>query len=122
MCSLQDPGYQYPATFQPQTDADTTNRNALPDTSVQFDRAAEQGYGMLEKKKRKEKEAYVETKEFSADAYEQATNALEDEELEKGFVSEDVENFLEEQKQEERKIENIIEKDKEKDDDWVCLL
>ena len=72
---------------------------------------------MLEKKKRKEKEAYVETKEFSADAYEQATNALEDEELEKGFVSEDVENFLEEQKQEERKIENIIEKDKEKDDD-----
>lgn len=94
--SLQETGYQYPATYQPQTDMDNENPNALPDTSTQFDRAALQGYGVLGGKKKNEKKGYVETKEFEADAYEQATNALEDEELEDGVVPEYVQNFMNE--------------------------
>ena len=98
--SLQDPGYQYPASYQPQTTEDA-ELNALPDTSSQFDAAALKGYGVLETKKR-EKKAYVETKEFAADLYEQATDALEDEELAAGVVAEDVQNFLTEQEAERR--------------------
>ena len=94
--SLQDPGYQFPATYQPQSNADATNPNALPDTSQQFDRAAAMGYGVLEKRKKKA-EAFVQTKEYDESAYEQATNEAEDEELEKGFLSEDVQRFLDEQ-------------------------
>lgn len=76
---------------------DNENPNALPDTSTQFDRAALQGYGVLGGKKKNEKKGYVETKEFAADAYEQATNALEDEELERGVVPEYVQHFMNEQ-------------------------
>ena len=93
MYSLQETGYQYPATYQPQTDLDNENPNAFPDTTNQYDRAALQGYGVLEGKK-KEKKGYVETKEFTPDAYEQATNALEDEELDEGVVPEYVQNFM----------------------------
>ena len=96
MYSLQDPGYQYPATYQPQTDMDNENPNALPDTSAQFDRAALQGYGVLGGTKKNGKKGYVETKEFAADAYEQATNALEDEELEQGIVPEYAQHYINE--------------------------
>ena len=84
--SLQDTGYQYPATYQPQTDVNSTNPHALPDTSKQFDRAALQGYGVLERKTKNDKKGFVEVKEYSADAYEQATNDLEDEEIQQGII------------------------------------
>ncbi len=78
--SLQETGFQYPANYQPQLSADTAAVNALPSTENQFDRAALQGYGVLGKKQANKK-AYVEVKEYEADAYAQATDALEDEEL-----------------------------------------
>ena len=78
--SLQETGYQYPANYQPQLSADTEAVNALPSTENQFDRAALQGYGVLGKKQANKK-AYVEVKEYDADAYAQATDAMEDEEL-----------------------------------------
>ena len=78
--SLQETGFQYPANYQPQLSADTAAVNALPSTENQFDRAALQGYGVLGKKQANTK-AYVEVKEYEADAYAQATDALEDEEL-----------------------------------------
>ena len=78
--SLQETGFQYPANYQPQLSADTAAVNALPSTENQFDRAALQGYGVLGKKQAN-KTAYVEVKEYEADAYAQATDALEDEEL-----------------------------------------
>ena len=96
MHSLQETGYQYPATYQPQTDMDNENPNALPDTSAQFDRAALQGYGVLGGSKKNTKKGYVETKEFEGDAYEQATNALEDEELEQGIMPEYAQQFIHE--------------------------
>ena len=65
----------------PQLTADTNAANALPLTEKQFDEAARQGYGVLDKKKKEEKKGYVEVTEYSADAYAQATDALEDEEL-----------------------------------------
>ena len=78
--SLQETGFQYPANYHPQLSADTAAVNALPSTENQFDRAALQGYGVLGKKQANKK-AYVEVKEDEADAYAQATDALEDEEL-----------------------------------------
>lgn len=78
--SLQETGFQYPANYQPQLSADTAAVNALPSTENQFDRAALQGYDVLGKKQANKK-AYVEVKEYEADAYAQATDALEDEEL-----------------------------------------
>ena len=65
----------------PQLTADTNATNALPKTEKQFDEAARQGYGVLDKKKKEEKKGYVEVTEYSADAYAQATDALEEEEL-----------------------------------------
>ena len=84
---LQDTGYQYPATYQPQTDMDNKNPNALPNTSAQFDQAAAQGYGVLEGKKKSSKKAFVEVKEVPVDEYEKVTEALgKDDELEEGAV------------------------------------
>ena len=51
---------------------------------------------MLERRKRKQ-DAFVQTKEYDEDAYERATDRAEDEELERGFVSEDVQRLLDEQ-------------------------
>ena len=51
---------------------------------------------MLERRKRKQ-DAFVQTKEYDEDAYERATDKAEDEELERGFVSEDVQRLLDEQ-------------------------
>ena len=78
---LQETGYQYPATYQPQTDLDNPNPNALPNTTAQFDEAAAMGYGVLEGKKKDTKKAFVEVKEFPADAYAQATDEVSDEEV-----------------------------------------
>ena len=71
------------------------------------------GYGVLEKKTKKTAEALVETKQFTEDAYEQATNEAEDEELEKGFVSEDVQRFLDEQEMKKRGVEKEQKETKE---------
>lgn len=68
---------------------------------------------MLEKKTKKTAEAFVETKQFTEDAYEQATNEAEDEELEKGFVSEDVQRFLDEQEMKKRGVEKEQKETKE---------
>ena len=62
------------------------------------------GYGVLEKRKKKA-EAFVETKTFDESAYEQATNEAEDEELEKGLVSEEVQRFFDEQEMKRNEAE-----------------
>lgn len=109
--SLQETGFQYPANYQPQLSADTAAVNALPSTENQFDRAALQGYGVLGKKQANKK-AYVEVKEYEADAYAQATDALEDEELKDVVDLEKYEKPAEEseketvEKPEEKKTEN----------------
>lgn len=71
------------------------------------------GYGVLEKRKKKA-EAFVQTKEYDESAYEQATNEAEDEELEKGFLSEDVQRFLDEQAMKRNEAEKEAEKEEEK--------
>lgn len=110
--SLQETGFQYPANYQPQLSADTAAVNALPSTENQFDRAALQGYGVLGKKQANKK-AYVEVKEYEADAYAQATDALEDEELKDVVDLEKYEKPAEEsEKKESEKKETVEESEK----------
>lgn len=108
--SLQETGFQYPANYQPQLSADTAAVNALPSTENQFDRAALQGYGVLGKKQANKK-AYVEVKEYEADAYAQATDALEDEELKDVVDLEKYEKPAEEETAEESEKKETVKKE-----------
>ena len=84
--------------------------NALPSTENQFDRAALQGYGVLGKKQANKK-AYVEVKEYEADAYAQATDALEDEELKDVVDLEKYEKPAEEETAEESEKKETVKKE-----------
>ena len=108
--SLQETGFQYPANDPPQRSADTAAVNALPSTENQLDRAALQGYGVLGKKQANKK-AYVEVKEYEADAYAQATDALEDEELKDVVDLEKYEKPAEEETAEESEKKETVKKE-----------